>query len=109
MQNVACPMTIVKNPSGTWNVAKVVESAMPVTIPGSAMARMTTNEIVSRPKNEYRATASAAKAPRTIETAVAPSAHTIEVKKACWRPVLLSASPTHFSVNPDGGQADVPL
>jgi hypothetical protein len=52
MQKVACPMTIVNSPSGTSNVANVVESAMPVTMPGSAIARMTTNEIVSRPKNE---------------------------------------------------------
>ena len=33
----------------TW--VKVELSAIPVTIPGSAIGRMTRNEIVSRPKN----------------------------------------------------------
>ena len=52
MQNVAWPMTIVKSPSGTPSVANVVDSAIPVTMPGRAIGRITTNEIVSRPKNE---------------------------------------------------------
>ena len=38
-------------PSGSSTVLKVAFSAMPVTIPGSAIGRMTRNEIVSRPKN----------------------------------------------------------
>ena len=51
MQNVACPMTIVKSPSdtpSTW--VKVELSAMPVTMPGSAMGSTTRNETASRPK-----------------------------------------------------------
>jgi hypothetical protein len=33
----------------------------------------------------------------------------MEVRNACWSPVLSSASPTHLRVNPEGGHADVPL
>ena len=52
MQNVACPQMIVKRPS--WmpsTCVNVVFSAMPVTMPGSAIGSTTRNEIVSRPKN----------------------------------------------------------
>ncbi len=40
---------------------------------------------------------------------VAPMAHMTDVKKACWSPELSSAAENHSSVNPDGGQALVPL
>ena len=40
----------------------------------------------------------------------AERADSIEVRNACWRAVwLASASLNHTSVNPAGGQADVPL
>ena len=48
-------------------------SAMPVTIPGSAIGRMTRNEIVSRPKNRWRATAIEASVPSSSASAVARS------------------------------------
>ncbi len=55
MQKVACPTMIVKRPSSTPNgsgrLRNVAFSAIPVTIPGSAIGRMTRNEIASRPKN----------------------------------------------------------
>ena len=38
--------------AGGRTCANVVDRAMPVTMPGRAIGRMTTNEIVSRPKNE---------------------------------------------------------
>ena len=41
----------------------VVRSASPVMIPGSAIGRMTTSEIVSRPKKLKRETASDASVP----------------------------------------------
>ena len=50
MQNVAWPMTIVSSPSERPIVLNVAFSAIPVTIPGSAIGRMMKNEIVSRPK-----------------------------------------------------------
>jgi hypothetical protein len=45
---------------------------MPVTISGSAIGRITRNEIVSRPKKRRRATASAARVPSRTAIAVAP-------------------------------------
>ena len=51
MQNVAWPMTIVNRPSDTPSTCVKVElSAMAVTMPGSAIGRMTRNETASRPK-----------------------------------------------------------
>ena len=54
MQNVAWPMTIVDeaeaDPDRHENVSIVAFSAIPVTIPGSAIGSTTRNEIVSRPK-----------------------------------------------------------
>ena len=78
MQKVACPTMIVKSPRSTPNgsgrLRKVAFSAIPVTIPGSAIGRMTRNEIASRPKKRCRATAIAASEPSTSAIAVAPSA-----------------------------------
>ena len=52
MQNVAWPMTMVKKPSGKAELGEgASSSAMPVTMPGNAIGKMTMNEIVSRPKN----------------------------------------------------------
>ena len=48
-------------------------SAMPVTIPGRAIGRITRNEIVSRPKKRWRATAIEASVPRIRASAVARS------------------------------------
>ena len=53
---------------------KVVFRATPVTMPGSAIGRITRNEIVSRPKKLKRATASEASVPRTSATVVAIAA-----------------------------------
>ncbi len=50
-QKVAWPTMIVNNPRSTPNVRNVELRAMPVTIPGSAIGRITTNDTVSRPKN----------------------------------------------------------
>ena len=60
----------------TW--VKVELSAIPVTIPGRAIGRMTRNEIVSRPKKRWRATAIEASVPRTRASAVASSPVLIE-------------------------------
>ena len=51
MQKVAWPMAIVSRPSDTPSTCVKVElSAMPVTIPGNAIGRMTRNDTASRPK-----------------------------------------------------------
>ena len=50
MQNVAWPTIDREQPEREPAVLNVAFSAIPVTIPGSAIGRMTRNEIVSRPK-----------------------------------------------------------
>ena len=107
MQKVACPTMIVKRPRSTPNgsgrLRKVAFSAIPVTIPGNAIGRMTRNEIASRPKNRYRATAIAASEPSTSAIAVAPSAAFSETRSASRTPGLSIARPNHFVVKPSIG------
>ena len=67
-------------------------------IPGSAIGRMTRNEIVSRPKNLERETASAASVPRTSAMAVAPSAASTDSQSASRTSGLCHATPNHFVV-----------
>ena len=49
---------------------KAERSAMPVMMPGSAIGRMTSSEMVSRPKNFVRDTAAAQSVPSTSAIAV---------------------------------------
>jgi hypothetical protein len=50
MQNVACATTMVTKPSSQPNrVRNALLRAMPVTIPGSAIGRITSSDTVSRP------------------------------------------------------------
>ena len=83
MQNVACPTTIARRPSGRPVVAKVVLRAIPVTMPGSAIGKITTNDTASRPKKPWRATANAARLPSTRAIPVAPRAARSDVMSAC--------------------------
>ena len=72
MQKVAWPTTIVNRLRSMPRIwVKVELSAIPVTIPGSAIGRITRKEIVSRPKKRCRATASEASVPSTSAIAVA--------------------------------------
>ena len=95
---------IVKRPSSTPNGSgrfrNVAFSAIPVTIPGSAIGRMTRNAIASRPKKRYRATASAASVPSSSAIAVAPRAAFSETRSASRTPGLSIAFPNHFVVRP---------
>ena len=51
MQNVACATTIVRKPRSQPNIVRnALLSAMPVTMPGSAIGRMISSETASRPK-----------------------------------------------------------
>ena len=90
----------------TW--VKLVFSAMPVTIPGSAIGRMTRNEIVSRPKKRWRATAREARVPRTSAMAVASAPASSDRMNASRAPVLSRAFPNHSSVSPGGGHFERP-
>ena len=109
MQNVAWPTMIARTPRGSPTVANVVLRAMPVTMPGSAIGKIRTKDTTSRPKKACRATASAASDPSTRAIAVAPRATAIDVRNASRRPVLATASSSHFSDSEVGGQADVPV
>ncbi len=110
MQKVAWPTITVKRLSGTprtW--VKVLLSATPVTIPGSAIGRITRNEIVSRPKKRWRATASEARVPRTSAIAVAASPTLIEVTKRVARPASFERLPNQWVVQLGGGQSRILL
>ena len=87
MQKVAWPTTIAKNPKGKPTCANVVDSAMPVTMPGRAIGSTTTNEIDSRPKKRWRATAMDARVPSISAMMVALTAAAMDVMNACCRPV----------------------
>ena len=65
-------------------------------IPGSAIGRMTMNEIVSRPKKRYRETASESSVPRTIATSVARNAACTESQSACRTASSSYATRNHF-------------
>src|SRR5512143_758424 len=67
-------MTMVRKLNGTFIKPIAERSAMPVMMPGSAIGRMTRNEIASRPKKWKRLTAAAANVPNTMAMAVAKSA-----------------------------------
>src|SRR6478735_5743018 len=110
MQKVACPTMTVKRlrrTSRTW--VKVLLIAMPVTIPGRAIGRITRKEIVSRPKKRWRATASEASVPSTSAIAVARSPAFSEVKNASRAASFLNACENQWVVQLGGGQARILL
>ena len=82
-----------------------MRSAIPVTTPGSAIGRMNRKEIVSRPKNLNRWTASAASDPSTSAIAVAAVAAISEFTSARRTAALAAASMNQSSENEVGGQA----
>ena len=86
---------------------KVSLSAIPVTIPGSAIGSTTRNEMVSRPKKLNRVTASEARLPSTSAIAVAASPTLIEVMKASWAPWFSIAFGNHSVVRLGGGHSSV--
>ena len=77
---------------------------MPVTMPGRAIGRRRRNEIVSRPKNRLRQTASAARVPRTSAQSVAIAATLVDSASACQRSARCQATPNQRSVSPGGGK-----
>ena len=83
MQKVAWPRTIVQNEKGISIRLNAERSEMPVMMPGSAIGRMTSSEIVSRPKNFVPDTAAAQSVPRTSAIAVEIAATCTESVSAC--------------------------
>ena len=82
-------------------------SASPVTIPGSAIGRMTAKVMTSRPKKRYRATASDASVPSTSAIAVAQSAAMTEILSASRTSSLSNATENHFVLQSSIGHACV--
>jgi hypothetical protein len=98
MQNVACATTTVKRPSSIpKTVRNMLLSAMPVTMPGSAIGRMMKSETTLRPKNLLRVSARAAIVPSTSETTVASSPTWTLTRSACRAPAECQAR-LHHSV-----------
>jgi hypothetical protein len=104
-QNVACATTSVSRDSGTPRIVrKALFSAMPVTMPGNAIGRITSSDTASRPKNLYRCSDIAASVPSTSATAVDSRPTTTEVRSASSAPALCAARDHHCRVKPAGGQ-----
>src|SRR5216683_1984368 len=104
MQNVACPITIVHSDRLIFPKTKNELSAMPVTIPGSAIGSTSRNVIDSRPKNLKREIANAAIEPRISATVVAKNAASIESQIAERTSGEFHATLNHFVVNSVIGQ-----
>src|ERR1022692_891375 len=96
MQNVACPITIVQSDRLMCPKRKNEFSAMPVTIPGSAIGRISRNVTDSRPKKRNRAIANAAIEPSTIAVDVASTAARTDSQIALRTSGEFQAIPNHF-------------
>src|SRR6478609_4637896 len=104
MQNVACAITTVQIEGGTpMIVRKKLFSAIPVMMPGSAIGKMISRLIASRPKNEKRCSASEMSVPSTSDSKVATTATSRLVSTASFAPALWNALPHHSRVKPGGG------
>ena len=77
---------------------------MPVTMPGSAMGRMSSSEMTSRPKNFARASAAAASVPSTSAVAVLHTATLNESRIAAQTSSRSQATANHCVVNAGGGK-----
>ena len=104
MQKVAWPRTIVQVEKGMSIRLKAERSDMPVMMPGSAIGRMTSSEIASRPKNRARVIAAAHRVPRTRATSVATAATRSERPSAAQTSARPQATASHFVVSPGGGK-----
>ena len=79
-------------------------------MPGSAIGRITSNVIVSRPKNAKRAIASESSVPRTSASTVAPSAACTDISSASRTlRVVAHATLNHFVEKSSIGQRCVTL
>ena len=78
-------------------------SEIPVIIPGKAMGRITSSEMVSRPKNLDRATAAAVSVPRISARTVEIAATLTDSAMASQTSLRPNVTPIHFVVKPGGG------
>ena len=112
MQNVAWPTMIMNRPALIPNTGCstfwIVDcSAIPVTMPGSAIGRITSTLITRLPKKSKRVSASASSAPSASAIAVAPSPAFTDVNSASRGPWACAPSSHHSVVNDGGGQPKV--
>ena len=91
--------------NGISAMEKAERRAIPVTTPGKAMGRITSSEIVSRPKNRVRLTAAAQSVPRIIATTVEIEATLTDSVRASQTSGRFQVTANHFNVSPGGGQA----
>src|ERR1043165_2789669 len=107
MQNVAWPMMTdsrpLPRPIGSATVWNALASAMPVTMPGSAIGSTTSRDTALRPKNLYRPTANAIIAPSSGALPAAPRPVRTDVHSADRAPSLSQAEPHHLPVHAVGG------
>ena len=94
---------IVQIEKGISASEKAERSAMPVMMPGSAIGRMTSSEIVSRPKNLEPLTAAAQSVPRTSAIAVEIAATCTDSVSACQTSGRFHVTASHWVVKPGGG------
>src|ERR1700755_3054435 len=103
MQKVAWPSPIVQVENGISIRRKAERRGMPVMIPGSAIGRMTSSEIVSRPKNLVRLTAAAQKVQRTMAISVEIPATLTDSVSASQTSGRFQVAANHCVVRPGGG------
>ncbi len=94
---------IVQIENGMSARLKAERSAMPVMMPGSAMGRMTSSEMVSRPKNFVWLTAAAQSVPRTSAITVEMAATWTDSDSACQTSGRFQVTANHCVVRPGGG------
>ena len=76
---------------------------MPVMIPGRAIGRITSSEIVSRPKKRVWLTAAAHSVPSTSAIIVEIVATRTDSQRACQTSGRSQVTANHFRVRPGGG------
>ena len=82
-------------------------NAIPVTMPGRAIGRITSRDSELRPKKRYRDSPNARSVPRNRASPIASSPTWTLTPTACSAPPLLHASPHQCSVYDGGGQPNV--
>src|SRR3982751_5452245 len=103
MQNVVWPATMVQNEGSTRPSFMAASSAMPVTMPGSAMGNTNRTVSASLAGKRARANANAASVPRSMADTVAQAAIASDSDNECQMSGRANATPNQRSVNPGGG------
>ena len=92
--------------NGMSNIPMLERSAMPVTMPGSAIGSSRSSDTTSRPKKRLRWTAAAASVPSTSAISVATDATRTDSQNAAQKSTRLNALPHHSKVMPGSGKVN---